>query len=146
MAAVRDLLARKSGALVTVTGSTTVLDASMLMVERGIGGVIVTDPQGGQLAGIFTERDVLRRVVAVQLDPATTLVRDVMTSPVLTVVPDSTLEDCRALMTERRIRHLPVVSADGLIGLVSSGDVLAYDLAERQATIQHLESYVYYVR
>lgn len=144
MACVRDLLARKGGALVTVTGSTTVLDASTLMVERGIGGVVVVDE--GRLAGIFTERDVLRRVVAVRLDPAQTLVRDVMTSPVLTVAPETALEECRATMTERRIRHLPVLGPTGLAGLVSSGDVLAYEVAERQATIQQLESYVYSVR
>lgn len=144
MATVRDLLARKSGELVTVTGATTVLDASTLMVERGIGGVLVLD--AGRLAGIFTERDVLRRVVAVRLDPAETLVRDVMTTPVLTVPPETPLEVCQATMTERRIRHLPVVGPEGLAGLVSSGDVLAYEVAERQATIQQLESYVYYVR
>ena len=144
MAVVRDLLARKVGELVTVSGATSVLDASTLMVERGIGGVIVTE--GGRLAGIFTERDVLRRVVAVQRDPATTLLRDVMTSPVLTVSPETSLEDCRQTMTERRIRHLPVVGAHGLVGLVSSGDVLAYAVAERQAQIQHLEDYVYFSR
>jgi CBS domain-containing protein len=114
------------------------------MVDRGVGGVMVVE--GGTLAGIFTERDVLRRVVAVRLDPTTTLVRDVMTAPVLTVRPDTPLEECRALMSERRIRHLPVVADDALIGLVSAGDVLALEVAERQATIQHLESYVYYVR
>ena len=144
MAAVRDLLARKSGEIITVPGATTVLDASILMVERGIGGVMVIE--SGRLAGIFTERDVLRRVVAVQRDPATTLVTDVMTTPVLTVTPDTTCEECRALMTERRIRHLPVIGPAGLIGLISSGDVLAFEVADRQATIQHLESYVYYVR
>ena len=145
MAAVRDLLARKSGELITVTGATTVLDASVLMVERGIGGVVVLD-EAGQLAGIFTERDVLRRVVAVRLDPAETLVRDVMTAPVLTVRPETVLEECQATMTERRIRHLPVMGPAGLAGLVSSGDVLAYEVAERQATIQQLENYVYSVR
>ena len=145
MACVRDLLARKGGALVTVTGSTTVLDASTLMVERGIGGVVVLDDEG-RLAGIFTERDVLRRVVAVRLDPAQTLVRDVMTTPVLTVAPETVLEACQATMTERRIRHLPVLGPTGLAGLVSSGDVLAYEVAERQDTIQQLESYVYSVR
>jgi CBS domain-containing protein len=144
MAAVRDLLARKSGDIVTVSGDTTVLDASILMVERGIGGVMVTE--SGHLAGIFTERDVLRRVVAVQRDPASTLVQDVMTTPVLTVTADTPLEECRAVMTDRRIRHLPVLGQTGLIGLVSAGDVLAFEVAERQATIQHLESYVYYVR
>ncbi|GLC25817.1 CBS domain-containing protein [Roseisolibacter agri] len=145
MACVRDLLARKGGALVTVTGTTTVLDASTLMVERGIGGVVVLDDEG-RLAGIFTERDVLRRVVAVRLDPAQTLVRDVMTAPVLTVLPETALEECQATMTERRIRHLPVLGPTGLAGLVSSGDVLAYTVAERQDTIQQLESYVYSVR
>ena len=144
MAAVRDLLARKSAEIVTVSGATTVLDASILMVDRGIGGVMVTD--SGRLIGIFTERDVLRRVVAVQRDPAGTPVQDVMTTPVLTVTAETTLEECRAVMTERRIRHLPVLGPTGLIGLVSAGDVLAFEVADRQATIQHLESYVYYVR
>jgi CBS domain-containing protein len=145
MASVRDLLARKHGEVVTVTGATTVLDASTLMVGRGIGGVMVVDDEG-RLEGIFTERDVLRRVVAVQLDPSTTHVRDVMTSPVITVTPDAPLEACRTTMSDRRIRHLPVVGPSGLVGLVSAGDVLAYEVAERQATIQQLESYVYYVR
>ena len=102
--------------------------------------------EAGGLVGIFTERDVLRRVVAVRLDPAQTLVRDVMTAPVLTVTPETPLEECQATMTQRRIRHLPVVGPAGLGGLVSSGDVLAYEVAERQATIQQLESYVYSVR
>lgn len=144
MASVRDLLTRKHGDVVTVVGTTTVLDASTLMVERGIGGVVVLD--GDRLAGIFTERDVLRRVVAMRRDPAQTLVQDVMTTPVLTVTRETTLEECRATMTERRIRHLPVIDASGLAGLVSSGDVLAYEAAERQETIHQLESYVYSVR
>lgn len=144
MAAVRDLLARKGGDLVTVTGTATVLDAATLMVERGIGGVLVCE--GGRCTGIFTERDVLRRVVAVQRDAAATLVRDVMTSPVITVTPETSLEECRVTMTERRIRHLPVVGATGLSGLVSSGDVLAFEVADRQTTIQQLQDYVYYSR
>jgi CBS domain-containing protein len=144
MATVRDLLRRKHGDVVTVAGTTTVLDASTLMVERGIGGVVVCD--GDRVAGIFTERDVLRRVVAVGRDPARTLVQEVMTTPVLTVARDTPLEACRATMTARRIRHLPVVDATGLVGLVSSGDVLAYEVDEGQATIHQLESYVYSVR
>jgi CBS domain-containing protein len=144
MGVVRDLLARKHGELVTVTADTSVLDASTLMVDRGVGGVMVVEE--GRLMGIFTERDVLRRVVAVRLDPTSTLVRDVMTAPVLTVAPETPLEACRALMSERRIRHLPVIADGALVGLVSSGDVLALEVAERQETIQHLESYVYYSR
>jgi CBS domain-containing protein len=144
MGVVRDLLARKHGELVTVTADTSVLDASTLMVDRGVGGVMVVEE--GRLMGIFTERDVLRRVVAVRLDPTSTLVRDVMTAPVLTVAPETPLEACRALRSERRIRHLPVIADGALVGLVSSGDVLALEVAERQETIQHLESYVYYSR
>jgi CBS domain-containing protein len=144
MASVRDLLTRKRGDVVTVAGTTTVLDASTLMVEHGIGGVVVCDDH--RVAGIFTERDVLRRVVAVGRDPARTLVQDVMTTPVLTVARETSLAECRATMTERRIRHLPVVDATGLVGLVSSGDVLAYEVAEGRETIHQLESYVYSVR
>ena len=144
MGVVRDLLARKHGELVTVTADTSVLDASTLMVDRGVGGVMVVEE--GRLMGIFTERDVLRRVVAVRLDPTSTLVRDVMTAPVLTVAPETPLQECRALMSERRIRHLPVMADGALVGLVSAGDVLALEVAERQETIQHLESYVYSVR
>ena len=144
MGVVRDLLARKHGELVTVTADTSVLDASVLMVDRGVGGVMVVE--AGRLMGIFTERDVLRRVVAVRLEPSSTLVRDVMTAPVLTVAPETPLQACRALMSERRIRHLPVIADGALVGLVSSGDVLALEVAERQDTIQHLESYVYSVR
>jgi CBS domain-containing protein len=142
---VRDLLARKSGDLISVPGTTTVYDAAMLMVERGIGGLTVAEVGGG-LAGIFTERDVLRRVVAENRDPATTLVRDVMTSPVITVTPETSVEECRTTFNARRIRHLPVIGATGLCGIVSSGDVLAFEVAESQTTIRHLQDYVYYTR
>lgn len=145
MPTVRDLLARKSADLVSISGATTVYDAACLMVERGIGGLTVTEAGGG-LAGIFTERDVLRRVVAERKDPATTLVRDVMTSPVITVTPETSVEECRSTFSSRRIRHLPVIGAKGLCGIVSSGDVLAFEVAESQSTIRHLQDYVYFNR
>lgn len=146
MATVRDLLARKptDGTVVAVSGTSSVLEAAHLMNDRGIGGVVVLE--GGRLAGIFTERDVMRRVVAERRDPETTLVRDVMTSPVLTITPETTMEEMRQLITERRIRHLPVVGARGLEGVVTIGDVLAYEVAEQRFQIQHLESYVFYQR
>jgi CBS domain-containing protein len=140
MAAVRDLLARKGGAIVTVSGSTTVLDASTLMVDRGIGGVIVMED--GRLAGIFTERDVLRRVVAMQQVPATSPVHEVMTSPVLTVTPETTLEECRALMTDRRIRHLPVIKDERLVGIVSIGDLVKWKISEVEAEADGLKAYI----
>jgi len=144
MAIVRDILSKKGRDVVTLTGAATVLDASQLMTERGIGAVLVVDD--GALAGIFTERDVLRRVVAERRDPATTPLREVMTGSVLTCTPQTTFEECRAVMTARRIRHLPVIGADGLCGIVSIGDVLAFQMDEQQATIQQLNSYVFDLR
>ena len=141
---VRDILARKGSEIVSVAPTDTVLKAARLMNDRGIGSVLVLD--GGKLAGIFTERDVLRRVVAEQRDPSTALVRDVMTTSLITCQPETPIEECAAVMTGRRIRHLPVLGPDGLCGIVTSGDVLAYQLADREATIKYLNSYIYDVR
>lgn len=144
MARVRDLLARKGPDVVSVTSTATVLDAAQLMNQHRIGGVVVIDE--GRLVGIFTERDVLSRVVARQLDPATTLIRDVMTSALLTIPADAPVDECRALMTERRVRHVPVVGPAGIEGLVTSGDVMAWEVGEHQTTIRQLEDYVHYSR
>jgi IMP dehydrogenase len=146
MPTVRELIARKptDGSVVAVASTDTVLAAAHLMNERGIGGVVVLE--GGRLTGIFTERDVMRRVVAERRDPETTTVGEVMTSPVLTVTPETTMDEVRQLITERRIRHLPVVGDAGLAGVVTIGDVLAWEVAEQRFTIQHLENYVYYQR
>lgn len=145
MPKVRDLLVRKSARgstpIVSVPPDATVLEAAQLMTARGIGGLLVLE--GTELAGIFTERDILRRVVNEQRDPATTRVREVMTSPVLAVSPDTPVAECRALFTGRRIRHLPVADANGLAGVITSGDVLAFESDEQRSTIEHLESYVY---
>ncbi len=144
MPCVRDILARKGSGVVSIPAAESVLKAAQLMNERGIGGVVVLEE--GQLAGVFTERDILRRVVAERRDPAATAVRDVMTTPVVTCRPDTTLEELGAIMTARRIRHLPVLGPIGLCGVVTSGDVLAYQVAEQQDTIQHLNRYVYDMR
>jgi CBS domain-containing protein len=142
---VRDVLAAKGRGVVTLPGGATVVEAARLMTERGIGCVLVVDAAGGP-AGVFTERDVLRRVVAALGDPATMALRDVMTSPVITCTPETPLDDCAAVMTARRIRHLPVVEDGALAGVVSSGDVMAFRVAEQQTTITHLSSYVFDTR
>lgn len=160
MSTVRDLLARKkshaatgaaggeapgsAGAerVVMVDASATVLEAARLMTARGIGGLVVRDAAGGA-GGIFTERDVLRRVVNDGRDPATTRVREVMTAPVLTVPPETTIDECRRLFTGRRIRHLPVFEHGELCGVVTSGDLIAFEADEARATIEHLEGYLY---
>jgi CBS domain-containing protein len=144
MATVHDLLARKGGAMVSILPTDTVLEAARRMNERGIGGLLVVE--GGQLAGIFTERDILRRVVALGRDPTTTPVKTVMTSPVITCLPETSVEECGVIMTTRRIRHLPVADARGLVGIITSGDVLAFRVDEQQTTIKYLNNYMFDMR
>jgi CBS domain-containing protein len=144
MATLRDILARKGRDVISVRPGDTVLHAANLMNERGIGGLLVIE--GTETAGIFTERDVLRRVVAQGRDPAATRVAEVMSAPVATCEPDLSLEDAAALMTERRIRHLPVRDPGGIAGVVTIGDLLAFQVGEQRATIAQMTSYLYDVR
>ena len=144
MATLRDLLAIKGHELVAVHPGDSVLHAANLMNERNIGGVVVLE--GDQLAGIFTERDVLRRVVAPGLDPATTAVAAVMTTPVIICKPELSIDDCAALMTTRSVRHLPVRDASGLTGMVTMRDLLAHQVSEQQATIAQMNSYLFDLR
>ena len=144
MARVKDILARKGDIVVTIGADESVADAAHLMNERGIGGLVVIDRD--QMVGIFTERDVLRRVVAETRDPAATPVREVMTSPVVTCGPDAPLEQCAELVTSKRIRHIPVMEEGQLCGIITSGDMLAFQVQEQQDTIEHLNRYVFDVR
>jgi len=141
MATVREILARKGTEVVTASPDQTVREAAKLMNSRGIGAVVVTE--GGELRGIFTERDVLRRVVAEAREPAQTTLREVMTTTLVTTTAEMTAEECAELMTRRRIRHLPVLRNGQLAGVVTIGDLLAHQLAEQASTIAHLNSYVY---
>jgi CBS domain-containing protein len=144
MATVQSILDRKGSQVVTVAPQESVLNAARVMNERGIGGVVVTEK--GRVVGIFTERDVLRRVVAEARDPARTLLRDVMTTPVITCRPDAKLDQCRSLMSDRRIRHMPVVRDDELCGILTTGDLLADQVREQQDTIEYLNAYVFDTR
>jgi CBS domain-containing protein len=144
MSSVKDLLARKGTAVIAVTPDNTVLDAAHVMNDKGIGGVVVMT--GSTLAGIFTERDIMRRVVAAGRDPAATKVADVMTTECLTITADMQVAACRAMMSTRRIRHLPVMHDGGLVGVVTSGDILAFEVAQAEAQIEQLEKYVFDVR
>ena len=141
---VRDVLAKKGSAVVTLPAGATVVEAARLMTERGIGCILVTE--GGAPAGVFTERDVLRRVVAAGRDPESTALHEVMTTPIVTCSPDTPLDECAAVMTGRRIRHLPVMVGAELSGVVSSGDVMAFRVAEQETTITYLSSYLYDTR
>jgi CBS domain-containing protein len=144
MSTVRDILARKGSTLISVRPTDTVLRAATLMNDEGIGGVLVMD--GAQLAGIFTERDVLRRVVAAGRDPARTAVSEVHTSSVVTCGPETSIDECAALMTARHIRHLPVRQGGALVGLVTIGDVLAFQVSEQQTTIEQMNNYLFDLR
>jgi len=145
MAVVRDLLARKGTDVVSIQPSASVLEAARVMNDRGVGGVVVVD-QANALLGIFTERDILRRVVAAGLPPETTKVADVFTRDIVTCTPDMNVEEVGSIMTTRRVRHLPVVDVGGLLGVVTIGDLLAHRLSDQETTIQHLNSYVFDMR
>ena len=145
MAVVRDLLNRKGTSIVSIAPTATVLEAARLMNERSVGGLLVVD-DAGSLLGIFTERDILRRVVAAGVSPETTKVSDVFTRDVVTTTPDTSVDECGAIMSGRRVRHLPVVDAQGLHGVVTIGDLLAHRVSEHETTIQHLNSYVFDMR
>jgi CBS domain-containing protein len=141
MATVQSILRRKGGQVVAIDAGSTVLAAAGLMNEKSIGGLVVTD--GERVIGIFTERDILRRVVAPGRDPATMRVGDVMTSPVACCRPETSLDECRSVMTTQRIRHLPVIERERLCGIVTIGDLMAHEVGEHQATIEYLESYIF---
>lgn len=145
MPKVRDVLARKGHVIVSVAPTTTVRAAAELMNERGVGGLLVVD-EHKQLLGVFTERDILRRVVVTGLDPETTLVADVQTTDVVTCLPDTGLDECSVIMTKRRIRHLPVADADTVYGVITIGDVLAFRISEQESTIQYLNGYMFGTR
>jgi len=142
MPAVIDLLRRKGDLVHTVAPADSVVAAATAMNEHGVGGLVVVDGEG-RIVGMFTERDVLRRVVAAGRNPATTAVGEVMTTEVETCRPDTSLQDCAALMTAKRVRHLPVRDHTGLVGIVTIGDLLAQRVDEQQTTIEYLTSFVY---
>ncbi len=141
MATVRDILNRKGSELVSVDPDTSVLDAARLMNQRAIGSVLVMEDD--VLHGIFTERDILTRVVVAGRDPGTTPVGEVMTTGIVTCEPDTPLAECMATMTTKRLRRLPVVGVEGLMGVITSGDVLAFQVADQAVEIQYLNSYIH---
>lgn len=134
------LLERKGGVVHAVSPSASVADAVSEMNRRRIGAILVVDADW--LAGIFTERDILRRVIGAGLDPRRARVSEVMTSEVLTIGPDATVEDVMALFTEKRCRHLPVVSEGRLIGLISIGDISRWLVDLHRSEAEHLRAYI----
>lgn len=138
--AVRHLLRSKGTDIVTTTPETTVYAAIGKMVDHNVGSILVVED--GSVAGIFTERDYLRQIALKGRTSKKTLVKEVMTDEVLVVKPDTTVEESLAIMTEARCRHLPVVSEEGIAGLVSIGDCVKALLREAEAEVDSLQAYV----
>ena len=141
MATVTDVLAGKDSHLFTVDASTSVLDATRVMNQHKIGALVVTE--AGLVSGIFTERDVLRRVIAEQLQPGDVCVGQVMTRDVICVEPGTDLDEVSAIMKTRRIRHIPVCTGGKILGVVSIGDVNAHYSSNQAQTIHFLSDYIY---
>lgn len=140
MKTVKQLLQVKGSAVHAIAADASVLDAIKLMAEKGIGALVVLD--AGRLAGVVSERDYARKVILHGRSSQDTAVREIMTDEVVTVRSEQTVEDCMALMTDKRIRHLPVVDAGKLAGVVSIGDLVKEVIADREETIKQLESYI----
>jgi CBS domain-containing protein len=124
----------------TITPSASVFDAVKLMAEKSIGALLVIEDM--KIDGIITERDYARKIVLVGRSSKETPVRDIMTSPVMYVRPDETNEECMALMTDNRVRHLPVIDNGKLIGLISIGDLVKDIISEQKFIIDQLEHYI----
>ena len=124
----------------TVTPSTSVFDAVKLMAEKNIGALLVMEDV--KIVGIITERDYARKIVLMGRSSKETPVHDIMTSPVMYVHPNQTNEECMALMTDNRVRHLPVMDSDELLGLISIGDLVKDIISEQKFIIQQLEKYI----
>ena len=140
MATVQDILSLKGREVATIESERSVLEAAHEMNRRRIGSVVVT--KGSKVIGIFTERDILVRVVGECRDPEKTQVGTVMTAPVVSCTPETDVKECWAMVTKRRIRHIPVLLGGNLVGIVTSGDIMARESREREVTIESLAEYI----
>jgi CBS domain-containing protein len=140
MGHVADLLRAKGSAIYTISSDATVYEAIVDMVRQNVGSLVVVD--GGIPVGIFTERDYLREIALKGRTSRNTEIREIMSREVIVVDKDRTLDECMAIMTERRIRHLPVVEGGAMIGLISIGDVVKRLSQDRKAEIKYLTDYI----
>ncbi|WP_114795530.1 CBS domain-containing protein [Gaiella occulta] len=140
MDTVAEILREKGGDVIRIGGGATVFEAVKAMVEANVGALLVTE--GDTIAGIFTERDYLRRIAVEGRRSRDTLVREVMTSPVVCVKPETSVDESMAIMSDRRIRHAPVVDGGTLVGMISIGDLVKFISKRQSFQIQYLTDYI----
>ena len=140
MAVVAQLLKHKGNNIYSVDPDAPVLEAIRLMADYGVGALLVM--QGQQLVGVVSERDYARKVILKDRSSSETVVRQIMSSPVLTVRPDQSVRECMQIVTDKRVRHLPVVEGERVVGVLSIGDLVRSALEEQQKTIEELEQYI----
>ena len=141
MKTVRQIIEGKRFKLLSIRPDATVYDALKLMAEHEVGALVVLDD--GHLVGIFSERDYARKVILHGKSSKETLVSEIMTARVLCVRPEQTVDQCMALMTDKRVRHLPVLERKQVIGVVSIGDVVKEVISEQRFVIEQLEQYIH---
>jgi CBS domain-containing protein len=137
---VASILKKKGDAIWSVEPTATVYEAIAMMAEKSVGALLVVSD--GKLVGIISERDYARKVVLQRRSSSDTLVREIMTGSVITVTPDHSVENCMKMITEHRVRHLPVLAGDQLVGVISIGDLVNAIITEQAETIGHLHTYI----
>ena len=140
MSKVSDILGDKDGNVLRIEASASVFEAVQQMVEANVGSLLVTD--GGDIVGIVTERDYLRRVTLEGRTDKETPVGEIMTAPLVVVTPETDIDESMAIMTDRRIRHLPVVDGGEVVGVISIGDVVKFKSKQQSFEIQYLTDYI----
>ena len=140
MITVKEILKDKDGGMLTISPQETVYRALEIMAEKDLGALVVVE--GGKVVGLFSERDYARNIVLKGKSSKDTLVKDLMNANPCFVRPEHTLNDCMALITEKRTRHLPVLDGEKLVGIVSIGDVVKQYIVDKEFTIKQLENYI----